>query len=101
MVQETWSVTTTITLDQTLETYSETAVRLDLAALYGVPSSWIQLNATAGSLVLTMTIAPPESDLAALVAAGTPLTVSAADVEAHYEGASLVTSLASSRTQSI
>ena len=61
------------TLDQELdETYNETAVRLDLAALYGVPLSWIQLDATAGSVVLAVTIAPPPSALATRAAAGTP-----------------------------
>ena len=53
--QETWSVSATITLDQDLdETYNETAVRLELAALYSVPLSWIQLDATAGSLLIAV-----------------------------------------------
>jgi len=90
VVRETWSVTATITLDQDLETYNETAVRLELAALYGVPPSWIQLQATAGSLVLAVTIAPPPSALSAS-AAGTPLATSAADVEAAVNGADALT----------
>ena len=90
--QETWSVTATITLDRELDsTYNETAVRLELAALYGVPLSWIQLNTTAGSVVLALTIAPPQSALAASAAAGTPLATSAAAVSAAVNGASAST----------
>ena len=84
--QETWSVTASITLEQNPETYNETAVRLELAALYGVPLSWIQLSATAGSLVLAVRIAPPPSALAAS-AAGGPVLVSAADVVSAVDAA--------------
>ena len=82
--QETWSVHATITLDRELDqTYNETAVRLELATLYGVPLSWIQLNATAGSLVLAVTIAPPPSVLAS--------APSAADVVAAVDATDAAT----------
>jgi hypothetical protein len=87
--EEKWSVSATITLEQNPETYNETAVRLELAALYGVPLSWIQLNATAGSLVLAVTIAPPPSALAA--SASGVAAVSAADVAAAVDAADAAT----------
>jgi hypothetical protein len=78
--QESWSITAAITLDQELdETYNETAVRLELATVYGVPPAWLHLNATAGSMVLTVTIAP--------IVPGAPVVVSASDVMAAITAA--------------
>lgn len=58
-----------LTLDISINEYNETAVKLELAALYGVPAALIDLAATAGSLQLSVTIRtlPSSSDPGASV----------------------------------
>ncbi len=61
-------VTHSLTLDVSIDEYNETSVKLELAALYGVPTELIDLATTAGSVQLTITIraAPPYVASAAL-----------------------------------
>lgn len=50
-----------MTLDVSIDEYNETAVKIELAALYGVPVELISLDATSGSLQITVTIATTPS----------------------------------------
>lgn len=58
-IEEVEVVEQEMTLDISIEEYNETAVKLELALLYGVPPEYIELGATPGSLQLKITIKPP------------------------------------------
>ena len=51
-----------MTLDISMEDYNETAIKVNLAALYGVPVELIELGASAGSLLLKITIRTSTSE---------------------------------------
>ena len=55
-----------MTLDTDLSTFNMTAVRMELAVLYGVPVAYIQLNATAGSVNVAILIVVPASAAASV-----------------------------------
>ena len=65
-----------MTLDTDLSTFNVTAVRMELALLFGVPVAYIQLNATGGSVVVSVQIVVPAS-----AAASAPLASLAERVE--------------------
>ena len=52
-----------VTLDEDISDFNETAYRIELAALYGVPLEYIVLSATPASLVLHISIKPPPGQL--------------------------------------
>jgi hypothetical protein len=90
--QETWSVSVTITLDQDLETYNATAMRLDLAAVYGVPPSWVEISVAPGSTVIDVKITRPLGAVAA---------TSVDEVKSRVEDADAVTGALSAGGASI
>ena len=55
-IVEVEELATTLTVDEDISTFNETAYRIGLAALYGVPVEYIVLDAAAGSLVLNVKI---------------------------------------------
>ena len=81
------AVTQQMALDVSMEDYNETSVKLELAALYGMPVELIDLSAAAGSLQLTITIraAPPPTGPAAPGSAPSPPALSLAAILAAVQ----------------
>ena len=86
-----------MTLDVSIDDYNETAVRYELAALYGVDVSLITLDATAGSLQITITIAaapsPPGAAASSSAASLSALIAAVEAVDDSALGASMSTAL--------
>jgi hypothetical protein len=61
-VRSSWNMTFGLTVEQSTDDFNVMAVRLELAALYDVPLSYITLSASPGSLVLIVTIGPPQDE---------------------------------------
>ena len=56
-----WNMSFSVTLEQEPETVDQAALRREMAVLYGVPLSYIQLSINSGSAIILVTIAPPKA----------------------------------------
>ena len=61
VVVESEQVSSSMEIDADIETFNETAFRYQLAAMYGVPVEWIDLDISAGSLMANFVITIPTS----------------------------------------